>query len=112
MTHGSSMDAAVWRDFIDDLPRLRAEADRIRAGLREGEVRPAVKRPVIEDVDIEWQHTEVYIVSHSNESRTAERAEQKLVLQYRKYMATKGIAVCRKRYFPRGRYGRCTQISG
>jgi hypothetical protein len=102
MTHGSSMDAAVWRDFIDDRPRLQAEAGRIRAGLRDGEVRPAANRPVIEDVDIEWQHTEVYIVSHSNEPRTAERAEQKLVLQYREYMAAKGIAVRRKRYFPSG----------
>lgn len=102
MTHGSSMDAAVWRDFIDDLPHLRAEADRIRAGLKEGDVRPAAEHPVIEDVDIEWQHTETYTVSSSHEPRTAERAEQRLVLQYREHMAAQGIDVRRKRYFPQG----------
>lgn len=102
MNSYSRVDAAVWREYIDDLPRLRTEAAAIRAGLRGGVIRPAAKRAVIEDVDIEWQHTEVFIVSHSGEPRTAERAEQKLVLRYREYMEAKGITVRRKRYFAAG----------
>jgi hypothetical protein len=98
----SRVDAAVWREFIDDLPRLQAEAARIRSGLHEGVIRPAAKRALIEDVDIEWQHTEVSLVSSSSEPRTAERAEQKLVLRYREYMEAKGITVRRKRYFATG----------
>jgi hypothetical protein len=98
----SRVDAAVWREFIDDLPRLHAEAARIGSGLREGIIRPAAKRALIEDVDIEWQHTEVFLVSSSGEPRTAERAEQKLVLRYREYMEAKGITVRRKRYFATG----------
>lgn len=77
-------------------------AKRSGAGLRGGLIRPAGKRAVIEDVDIEWQHTEVFIVSHSGESRTAERAEQKLVLRYREYMEGRGVTVRRKRYFAVG----------
>lgn len=57
---------------------------------------------MIEDVDIEWQHTETYIVSCSHEPRTAERAEPRLVLQYREHMNAQGIDVRRKRYFPQG----------
>jgi hypothetical protein len=98
----SRVDAAVWREYLDDLPRLRADAAAIRAGLREGFVRPAAKRAVIEDVDIEWQHTETYTVSLSAEPRTAQRAEQKLVLRYREYMEAKGVMVRRKRYFAAG----------
>jgi len=42
------------------------------------------------------------MVSPSGEPREAERAEQKLVLSYRDYMAAKGIAVSRKKYLPTG----------
>jgi hypothetical protein len=98
----SRVDAAVWREFIDDLPRLRTEAAAIRAGLQEGVIQPATGHPVIDDVDIEWQHTEVFIVSHSPEPRTVERAEQKLVLRYRQYMEAKGVTVRRKRYVAAG----------
>jgi hypothetical protein len=98
----SQLDAAVWREFADDLPRLHTEAAAIRARLQEGAIRPAATTAVMEDVDIEQQHTETFMVSPSGEPRPAERAEQKLVLRYRDYMTTKGIVVRRKRYLPAG----------
>jgi hypothetical protein len=98
----SQLDAAVWREFEDDLPRLKTEAAAIRARLQEGAIKPATTGAVMEDVDIERQHTETFMVSPSGEPRPAERAEQKLVLRYRDYMATKGIKVRRKRYLPAG----------
>jgi hypothetical protein len=42
------------------------------------------------------------MVTPSGEPRAAERAEQKLVLRYRDYMAAKGIHVWRKKYLPAG----------
>lgn len=57
---------------------------------------------MVEDVDIEQQHTETFMVTPSGEPRPAERAEQKLVLRYRDYMAAKGILVRRKKYLPAG----------
>jgi hypothetical protein len=98
----SQLDAAVWREYVDDLPRLHAEAAAIRARLLEGVIRPAKTGPVMEDVDIEQQHTETFMISPSGEPRPAERAEQKLVLRYRDYMAGKGIIVRRKKYLPAG----------
>jgi hypothetical protein len=98
----SQLDAAVWREFVDDLPSLQAEAAAIRARLREGAIKPAMTRAVIEDVDIEQQHTETFMVSPSGEPRPAQRAEQKLVLRYRDYMAAKAIVVRRKKYLPAG----------
>jgi hypothetical protein len=98
----SQLDASVWREFVDDLPRLQAEAAAIRARLEEGVIRPATTTAQMEDVDIEQQHTETFMVSPSGEPRPAERAEQKLVLRYRDYMAAKGIMVRRKRYLPAG----------
>ena len=98
----SQLDAAVWREYVDDLPRLHAEAEAIRARLQEGAIQPAKAEPVMEDVDIEQQHTETFMVTPSGEPRPAERAEQKLVLHYRDYMAAKGIAVRRKKYLPAG----------
>jgi hypothetical protein len=56
----------------------------------------------MEDVQIEQQHTETFMVNPSGEPRTVERAEQKLVHRYRDYMAAKGIAVGRKKYVPEG----------
>jgi hypothetical protein len=98
----SQLDAAVWREYVDDLPRLQAEAAAIRARLQEGAIRPATTTALMEDVDIEQQHTETFMTSPSSEPRTAERAEQKLVLRYRDHMAAKGIMVRRKRYLPAG----------
>jgi hypothetical protein len=95
-------DAAVWSEYVDDLARLRAEATAIRARLLEGALRPAGTDPTTEDVDIEQQHTETFMVTPSGESGPAERAEQRLVLCYRDYMAAKGIRVRRKRYWPAG----------
>ena len=86
----------------DDLPRLHAEATAIRARLREGALKPAATESSMEDVDIEQQHTETFMVTPSAEPRPAERAEQKLVLSYRDYMTAKGIRVRRKRYWPAG----------
>jgi hypothetical protein len=102
MTSYSRRDAAVWREFIDDLPRLHAEAAAIRERLHEGILRPASAEPTAEDVDIEQQHTERFIVNPPGEPRSAVRAEQKLVRQYRDYMAAKGVVVRRKRYQPAG----------
>lgn len=98
----SRLDAAVWREYVDDLPRLHDEAAAIRARLQEGAIKPAAAQTVVEDVEIEQQHTENFMVTPSGEPRPAERAEQKLVLRYRDYMAAKGIRVSRKRYLPAG----------
>jgi hypothetical protein len=98
----SQRDAAVWREFVDDLQRLRAEAAAIRERMQEGTVKPAQIGPGMEDVDIEQQHTESFVVSPSGEPRAAERAEQTLVLRYRDYMAARGISVRRKKYMPAG----------
>ena len=99
----SQLDAAVWRDYIDNLAGLHAEATAIRQRLEDGVLAPArTTAPVVEDVDIEQQHTERFMVSLSGEPRAAERAEQKLVLRYRDYMAAKGVTVGRKKYLPIG----------
>jgi hypothetical protein len=98
----SQLDAAVWREYADNPSRLHSEAAAIRARLEEGVIQPAKARSEIEDVDIEQQHTETFMVSPSGVQRLTERAEQKLVLRYRDYMATKGVAVRRKRYLPKG----------
>ena len=98
----SQLDEAVWHEYEDDLPRLHDEAAAIRARLQEGAIQPAKAEPVVEDVDIEQQHTETFMVTLSGEPRPAERAEQKLVRRYRDYMATKGITVRRKKIVPPG----------
>jgi hypothetical protein len=69
----SQRDAAVWREYADDLPRLHQEAEVIRARLREGAIQPAKAMPAMEDVDIEQQHTETYMVSPSSEPRATSR---------------------------------------
>ena len=102
MARYSQRDAAVWREFVGDPERLYAEAATIRGQLQEGIIQPARTEPTMEDVDIEQQHTETFMVSPSAEPRPAVRAEQKLVRQYRDYMAAKGIVVRRKRYRPVG----------
>jgi hypothetical protein len=98
----SQLDAAVWRDYVDDLPRLRAEAQAIQARVDDGAIQPASTVSVTEDVEIERQHTEGYIVNPTGQPRAAERAEQRLVLRYRDYMARKGVHVGRKLYRPAG----------
>ena len=98
----SQMDAAVWRDYIDNLTELHTEAAAIRQRLEDGALAPASMLPSVEDVEIEQQHTERVLVSWFGEPRAAERAEQKLVLRYRDYMAMKGVTVGRKKYLPIG----------
>jgi hypothetical protein len=95
-------DAAVWREFMDNRARLHAEAEAIRTQLRQGVIGPASAEVRIEDTEIEQQHTESYVVNPSGEPRSAERAEQKLVIRYRDHMKAKGIEVRRKRYVPTG----------
>jgi hypothetical protein len=102
MRGGSRRDAAVWREFVDNLPGLRTEAQAIRARVQDGSLLPAVAATVSEDVDIEQQHTESFTVTPSGEPRVAERAEQQLVMRYRDYMARKGVLVRRRRYRPAG----------
>ena len=65
----SQLDAAVWRDFVDDLPKLHADAADIRMRLGEGAIQPAEAEPMMEDVEIEQQHTEAFPVSPTGESR-------------------------------------------
>jgi hypothetical protein len=99
----SQLDAAVWRDYIDNLEELHAEAAAIRQQPEDGVLTPtSTTAPTVEDVDIEQQHTERFMVSPSGEPREAERAEQRLVLRYQDYMAAKGVTVSRKRYRPTG----------
>jgi hypothetical protein len=49
-------------------------------------------------VPIEDRHTERFMTNPSHEPREAERAEAGLVHRYRDHLATKGIAVSRKKY--------------
>jgi hypothetical protein len=74
MAAGSKTDAAVWRDFADNLPALHAEAETICERLQEGVIQPAQAEATAEDVDIEQQHTETFVVNPSGEQRPAERA--------------------------------------
>jgi hypothetical protein len=98
----SQLDAAVWRDYIDDLARLHAEAEDIRERLAAGAIQPASATSRVTDVAIEQQHTETFPVTPSGQPRSAERAEQRLVLRYGQYMEGKGVCVRRKRYLPAG----------
>ena len=56
----------------------------------------------MEDVDIEQQHTETFIVNPSGEPRAAERAEQKLVCATATTWQSKASCVRRKKYLPAG----------
>jgi hypothetical protein len=99
MTRISQADAAVWRDFIDNLDDLHAEAAAIRQRLAEGVLTPAsTTAPAAEDVPIENRNTERFMTTPSGEPREAERAEAALVHRYQAYMTAKGIAVSRKKY--------------
>jgi 5-methylcytosine-specific restriction enzyme A len=70
----SQLDAAVWRDYEDDLEALHAEAEAIRRRLSEGTLQESAQTPTAEDVDIEKQHTERFLVTPNGEPRPAERA--------------------------------------
>lgn len=98
----SQLDAATWREFIDDLPRLHEEAAAIRLRLAEHKLDAAEDVPRAVNVPIENQNTERYFVHPSGEMREAERAEQGLVLRYRDWMQSRGAAVVRRRYTPAG----------
>lgn len=105
-THGmpafSQLDAAVWREYVDNLNTLQAEAEAIRQRLQDGMIQPAQTVSVMKDVPLEKQNTETYITNPDSIPQPAVRAEQKLVLRYHDYMQTKGIAVIRKKYVPAG----------
>ena len=99
MNRISQADAAVWRDYIDNLDALHAEAEAIRQRLAEGVLAPAgTTAPSIEDVPIEARNTERFMSTPSGEPREAERAEAALVHRYLAHLAAKGIAVSRKKY--------------
>lgn len=98
----SQMDAAVWRDCIDHLPELHDEAARIRELVESSGLDPVATAATVSDVDIEQQHTETFTMNPSAAARQAERAEQKLVLQYHDHLAAKGVVARRKKYVPAG----------
>lgn len=99
MNRISQTDTAVWRDYIDNLGALHAEATTIRQRLEEGVLAPAsTTTPTVEDVPIEDRHTERFMQTPSGEPREAERAEAALVHRYQAHLAAKGIAVSRKKY--------------
>lgn len=99
MNRISQTDQAVWRDYIDDLGILHAEATAIRQRLAEGVLTPAgTAAPIVEDVPIEARHTERFMCSPSGEPREAERAEAALVNDYQAHLAAEGVAVSRKKY--------------
>lgn len=62
---------------------------------------PDDHRP-FEDIPLERQHVEAFPVLAGPSARTAVRAEQRLVLAYGDYMASKGVEVVRRRYWPKG----------
>jgi hypothetical protein len=102
MSSYSQLDAAVWRDFVDDLPELHTEAAAIRARLDAGSIRRPAPRPASEDVAVEGQHTEQYVRTGTATPTRATRAEQQLVLRFRGYLEGLGLEVIRKRYWPEG----------
>lgn len=102
MSAYSQLDAAVWREFIDDIPRLRDEAEAIRRRLTEGALTEAKTTASALNVAIERQHTERFLVHPTGQLREAERAEQALVLRYRDWMSSQGVEVVRRRYTPAG----------
>ena len=102
-THGmnrtSQADAAVWRDYIDNLDALHAEAAAIRQRLAEGVLTPAsTAAPTAEDVPHRGSAHRTVHDHPVGEPREAERAEAALVHRYRDHLAAQGIAASRKRY--------------
>lgn len=108
-THGrhgmnafSQLDAAVWREYIEDPPALHEEAEAIRRRLTDGALDVASHDPRVVDVPVERQHTEWYLSHPTGEPRENERAEQSLVLRYKAWMEAKDVVVLRRRYSPPG----------
>lgn len=58
--------------------------------------------PRIAEVEVEAQHTERVVINPRHEPHTAERREQKLVLQYRAHLIARGSDVSRQRIHPSG----------
>lgn len=57
---------------------------------------------VVEDVEIEQQHTERMVISPKSEEREAERREAPLVAKYRDHLEMQGHTVTRKKIIPAG----------
>ncbi|MGW3568568.1 restriction endonuclease [Streptomyces sp. NPDC000941] len=57
---------------------------------------------VVEDVDIEKQHTERMVISPKSEEREAERREAPLVAKYKGHLEGQGHTVTRKKITPAG----------
>ena len=98
----SQLDAAVWREYIDDLEWLHREAEALRRRFAERVLHAAAEDAAVVDVPIERQNTEWYVTHPSGEPSQRERAEQALVLRYAAYMGERGVEVTRRRYRPAG----------
>jgi hypothetical protein len=98
----SQLDAAVWREYIDDLESLHREAEALRRRFAERAVDVASQDASVGDVPIERHNTEWYIAHPSGEPSQRERAEQALVVRYATYMAERGTEVIRRQYRPAG----------
>lgn len=73
----SQLDAAVWREYIEDPRALREEAEAIRRRLTDGALDVASPDPRVVDVPVERHNTEWYLSHPSGEPRENERAEQR-----------------------------------
>lgn len=98
----SRMDEAVWAEFDGAWPLLAVAADALRSELGKGLIREPSNVPVMEEVEVEDQHSETYLVTTAQRTRTASRAEQKLVLTYTAHLQNMGLTVSRGRYRPAG----------
>lgn len=93
---------AVWAEFYGARVRLAATGDALRAELTHGLIREPTDSPTTEVIEVEDQRSETCLVTTTQSTRTARRAEQKLVLAYKTYLENKGVAVKRGRYRPAG----------
>lgn len=98
----SQLDAAVWREYIEDVGALHEEAEAIQRQLADRALDVASPSPRVMDVPVERQNTEWFMSHSTAEPREHERAEQALVLRYKAWMEAKGIVVVRRRYSPPG----------
>jgi hypothetical protein len=98
----SRMDVAVWAEFDGAWELLAVTADALRSELGQGLIREPSETPVMEEVEVEDQRSETYLVTTAQRTRTASRAEQKLVLAYKAHLRRKGLTVKRGRYRPAG----------
>lgn len=98
----SQLDAAVWREYIDDRTALHEEAEAIRRQLADRALDVASPAPRVMDVPVERQNSEWYMSHPTGEPRQQERAEHALVLRYKAWMQSKDVLVVRRRYTPPG----------